>query len=85
MSNVNVNVNIQSTETAVVRIVNYIPSPIGSGKLTALVLLDLSAKFNAIDHAVLILCLQNRIVIAGISLSRIRTCLIERSRFFPRA
>ena len=44
----------RSTETALLKIHNYIFSSMDDGRVTALTLLDLSAPFNAIDHTVLL-------------------------------
>ena len=47
-----------STETALLKVQNDINLNIDNGKVTALILLDLSATFNTIDHNILITCLS---------------------------
>jgi len=46
--------SLHSTETVVVKIANDVLSFNDSGKVTALVLLDLSAAFDSIDHEILL-------------------------------
>ena len=43
-----------STETALLRVVNDIQRAAGNGRCTALLALDISAAFDAVDHATLI-------------------------------
>ena len=69
-----------STETAVVRITNDILSSNDSGKVTALVLLDLSAAFDTIDHEILLSRLQTDMGITGSALSWFRSYLTGRSQ-----
>ena len=52
--NLRINHLFHSTETALLKIRNYINLNINNGKVTALTLLDLSAAFDTIDHNILI-------------------------------
>ena len=58
-----------STETALVKVVNDLLLPMDEGKLSVLVLLDLSAAFDTVDHGVLIHRLQHVFGIHGTVLS----------------
>src|SRR5664279_358416 len=49
-----------STETAVAAIFNNIARAIDAGKICALVLLDMSAAFDTVDHTLLLRILQKR-------------------------
>ncbi len=69
-----------TTETVVVRITNDILSSNESGKVTASVLLDLSAAFDTIDHEILLSRLENDMGITGTALSWFRSYLTGRSQ-----
>ena len=69
-----------STETALVRIHNDIVSAIDQGEVAALVLLDLSAAFDTVDHAVLIDVLKRRFGITGQALDWMSSYLHDRSQ-----
>ena len=58
-----------STETAVIKIQSDILQALDSGRVAALVLLDLSAAFDAIDHSILIEPLQKLFGISGDALT----------------
>jgi retron-type reverse transcriptase len=47
-----------STETAVLRVLSDLPEAVDNGDYAALVLLDLSAAFDIVDHAILLKRLQ---------------------------
>jgi len=49
-----------STESSVVKVMNDIIRSIDDGKVVPLVLLDLSAAFDTVDHDILLEVLQNR-------------------------
>ena len=54
--------SFHSTEIAVLAVHNDIARTIDSGKISALVLLDLSAAFDTVDHLVLLQVLQDRLL-----------------------
>ena len=62
-----------STETALIKIQSGILQALNSGRVAALVLLDLSAAFDTIDHSILIERLQKSFGISGDAL----TCVIS--------
>ena len=70
-----------STETALIRICNDINLSIDRQKVTALVLLDLSAVFDTIDHRILLNRLSSNFGISGSALSLLSSYLLNRSQF----
>jgi len=72
--------NKHSTETALVRIHNDIVSAIDHGQVAALVLLDLSAAFDTVDHCVLINVLEHRFGVTGGALNWMKSYLENRSQ-----
>ena len=54
-----------STETALLSIKNEVHLSLARGEPTALVLLDLSAAFDTIDHSTLLECLQRWFGVGG--------------------
>ena len=64
-----------STETALLCIKNEIHLSLSKGMPTALVLLDLSAAFDTIDHDTLLSCLSSRFGFAGSALKWFRSYL----------
>jgi Reverse transcriptase (RNA-dependent DNA polymerase) len=69
-----------STETALVRIHNDIVTAIDHGDVCALVLLDLSAAFDTVDHSILLDVLQTRFGVVDNSLTWIDSYLSDRTQ-----
>ena len=67
-----------STETALLCIKNEIHLSLSKGMPTTLVLLDLSAAFDTIDHDTLLSCLSSRFGFAGSALKWFRSYLQDR-------
>ena len=67
-----------STETALIRVRNDILMNMNSQQVTLLVLLDLSAAFDTIDHAVLLHRLQSSLGFTGNALAWFRSYLSDR-------
>lgn len=68
-----------STETALVRLHNDIVAAIDQGDVGALVLLDLSAAFDTVDHVIMIEVLRDRFGIDGDALGWMSSYLRNRS------
>jgi len=71
-----------STETAVCIVHNDLVSSIDRGCVTALVMLDLSAAFDTVDHSVLMDVLANRFAVGGVVLDWFRSYLSDRTQTF---
>jgi len=71
-----------STETALVRVKNYIMMPTDQGKPEILVLLDLSAAFDTIDHNVLFSRLKDMFGLSDKVLEWFRSYLEQRSSWY---
>ena len=69
---------LHSTETALTHVSNDILLNMDNWKSTCLVLLDLSAAFNTLDHETLLNHLQNRSRITGLVLKWIKSYLSDR-------
>lgn len=69
-----------STETAMLRVTNDILCDIDSGREVVLVLLDLSAAFDTIDHTILLERLQHRYGIGDTVLAWFRSYLSNREQ-----
>ena len=69
-----------STETALLKVQDSILKSLDKGKGVALVLLDLSAAFDTIDHKILIDILQNEVGVTGECLSWIKSYLAQRQQ-----
>ena len=68
-----------STETALLRVFNDIFLTSDSGDTVALLLLDLTAAFDTVDHQILLSRLENCVGIKGLALAWIRSYLEGRS------
>jgi len=69
-----------STETAVLKVLSDILLAIDSGDLSALVLLDLSAAYDTVDHDILIRRLKTSYGLSGMVLQWFQTYLVGRSQ-----
>lgn len=69
-----------STETALLKVKNDIHINLASGKITALVLLDLSAAFDTIDHGLLLSRLKSYFHIGGTVLNWVQSYLQNRTQ-----
>ena len=67
-----------STETAVLKVLSDMLLAIDAGDLSALVLLDLSAAFDTVDHDILIRRLQTSYGLSGSVLLWVRSYLVPR-------
>src|SRR5664279_3656978 len=71
-----------STETAVVSVHNNIVRAIDDGKVSLLVLLDLSAAFDTVNHDILFRVLENRFSLSGVALEWFKSYLADRTQTF---
>ena len=74
---VEIDKKVHSTETALTRIHNDILRAIDDNECVILVLLDLSAAFDTVDHGILIDRLRHRFGITGKALALIESYLTE--------
>ena len=70
-----------STEMALLKIQNDIATSMDKGAAVGLVLLDLSAAFDTIDHSILFKCLQHWYGIDGVVLKWVQSYLISRKQW----
>uniref|UniRef100_A0A8C6MJ04 Reverse transcriptase domain-containing protein n=1 Tax=Nothobranchius furzeri TaxID=105023 RepID=A0A8C6MJ04_NOTFU len=70
-----------STETALVRVTNYILMASGKNLVSVLVLLDLSAAFDTVDYDVLVEKLEHVVEIKGTALGWFKSYLSDRFHF----
>jgi len=73
-----------STETAVLRVLSDILQAVDRGDLAALVLLDLSAAFDTVDHSVLLERLQQTFGISDTALCWFQSYLSSRTQYVRR-
>jgi hypothetical protein len=69
-----------STETALLKVTNDILVNMNSQRVSLLVLLDLSAAFDTIDHSILLNCLKYNMEVNGTALSWFASCLTNRKQ-----
>ena len=69
-----------STETALLRVYSDIVTMVGKGNGSYLVLLDLSAAFDTIDHDTLFVILEKYIGITGSALRLLKSYFSDRSQ-----
>ena len=73
--------NFRSTETAVTRVVNDILLALDTNASLMLVLQDLSAAFNTIDHSILLHRLEHYVGFEGTALGWLESYLTDRTQF----
>jgi len=69
-----------STETALLKVVGNIQLAAGDSKCTALLALDISASFDAVDHSVLGACINTDFAIGGTISRWIESFVADRSQ-----
>ena len=72
---------LHSTETALIRVHNDIAMALDHKRSVILLLIDLSAAFDTVDHCILLLCLSSRFGIGGTALEWFRSYLSDRTQF----
>ncbi|XDV31632.1 hypothetical protein PO909_002599 [Leuciscus waleckii] len=70
-----------STETALLKVTNDILLSADAGHLTILILLDLTAAFDTINHSILLSRLESSLNITGTALSWLQSYLTDRQQF----
>jgi hypothetical protein len=73
-----------STETAVLRVLSDLLQAVDDGEYAALVLLDLSAAFDTVDHAILLRCLRTTFGLNGPVLKWFQSYLSGRTQYVRR-
>ena len=71
-----------STETAVSAVHNDLVQTMGSGNIGALVLLDLSAAFDTVDHSIMLKVLRDRFCVEGRALEWFESYLRDRTQTY---
>jgi hypothetical protein len=74
--------SFHSTETAVLSVHNDLVRAIDNRHATLLVLLDLSAAFDTVDHHILLSVLEHQFSIQGTALEWLRSYLTDRTQTF---
>ena len=73
--------NFHSTETALVRVQNDILCAIDNNESVILLLLDLSAAFDTVDHSILLSRLRDRFGVNGTAAAWFESYLTSRTQF----
>lgn len=71
-----------STETAVLCVHNDLVRAIDEQRITGLVMLDLSAAFDTVDHSILLSVLEKRFGVSDVTLAWFRSYLSDRTQTF---
>ena len=69
------------TETALLRVNSDILISLDNGKITALILLDLSAAFDTVDHSILISRLHDYLGVQDLALDWCKSYLSDRPQY----
>ena len=72
---------LHSTETALIRVHNGIAMALDHKRSVILLLLDLSAAFDTVDHCILLSRVSSRFGIGGTALEWFRSYLSDRTQF----
>ncbi len=70
-----------STETALVKVTNDLLMASDSGATSVLILLDLRAAFDTVDHSLLLTCLERMFGVSGTALKWLQSYFTDRSQF----
>ena len=70
-----------STETALLYIKNDIDTALSKGMPIALIMFDLSAAFDTIDHSILLRCLKSHFGFPGVILQWFSSYLSDRKQY----
>ena len=70
-----------ATETALLPVNNDILTSLDNGKITALILLDLSAAFDTVDHSILISRLHDFLGVQDLALDWCKSYLSDRPQY----